>query len=403
MADVPTTTSLRDRITSLTEWWKLVKDGDATTRLLLDLRPTADFDRRRLLPSSSPSSTDPHHPGHHRHHGCLFGVVPIAADALEERSFELPARHVTFSVLLAEQDLEHVSQFLLKGGKNNKTNEANSINHGKRKRRLLNPWKVAHVLIDSNDLWQEAKNLMILDDYYDYNNNTPNETRSAFQPLARLWQPDPMVEMVLLPLLVKSIAGRHIHSNQQQQQLLEVWDLASGAGRDVAFLAEELLAATTTSSSSSSKGGEGRVVVVGCDHRYNAKETKTVSDFWDRRGLDRHTRCLKMDLSGWETLEHQVDLSTLMAMFCVRFWKSELVEAIAASRTMPSGVLFGLSHFCKPTTGASWNFDHPSEKTVLERNQLRDLFGRHDWEIIHDEIAMDSDHGRTMVHFVARR
>ena len=88
--------------------------------------------------------------------------------------------------------------------------------------------------------------------------------------------------------------------------------------------------------------------------------------------------------------------------------------------------VFAISHFCKPHPGASWNFDHPSEKTVLDRTTLRELFcgntggannddddksshsrcqgeraGR--WEIVFDEIATDSDHGRTMQQFVARK
>jgi hypothetical protein len=71
--------------------------------------------------------------------------------------------------------------------------------------------------------------------------------------------------------------------------------------------------------------------------------------------------------------------------------------------SLSSGTLFGLSHFCKPYPGAPWDFDHPSEKTVLERTHLQELFSSEGWDILHDEIAIDSDHGRTMIQFTAKK
>jgi hypothetical protein len=50
------------------------------------------------------------------------------------------------------------------------------------------------------------------------------------------------------------------------------------------------------------------------------------------------------------------------------------------------------------------------EKHVLERNELAEIFhqsldsnGQVKWRILHDEIVMDSDHGRTLIQFVAQR
>ncbi len=51
------------------------------------------------------------------------------------------------------------------------------------------------------------------------------------------------------------------------------------------------------------------------------------------------------------------------------------------------------------------------EKHVLERYELRDLFapqsstagGAAHWKVLYDEVALDSDHGRTMIQFVAQR
>jgi hypothetical protein len=56
------------------------------------------------------------------------------------------------------------------------------------------------------------------------------------------------------------------------------------------------------------------------------------------------------------------------------------------------------------------------EKHVLERYELRDLFAPQPctagegaevavakWKVLYDQVALDSDHGRTMIHFVAQR
>jgi hypothetical protein len=41
---------------------------------------------------------------------------------------------------------------------------------------------------------------------------------------------------------------------------------------------------------------------------------------------------------------------------------------------------------------------------VLERSELRDLFSEGaGWELVRDEIVLDTDHGRTLVQFIARK
>jgi len=50
------------------------------------------------------------------------------------------------------------------------------------------------------------------------------------------------------------------------------------------------------------------------------------------------------------------------------------------------------------------------EKHVLERNELCDLFSTKanedgessHWKILHDKVAQDNDHGRTLIQFVAQ-
>ena len=231
-------------------------------------------------------------------------------------------------------------------------------NGRRRKKKLNNPLKVSHVLLDSDDFWSEAQNMGMV-----FQPSTMHNRR----PQVRLWQPDSMVENILLPLLV--VKAKHDIDNQRSSSnsSSEVWDLAAGTGRDVAFLAESLHATSMD------------YKLIAIDHRYNAKETKIVNDFFYRIvGVGNQISSLKLNLSSWKTLEQEKS-STLVnnqvaAMFCVRFWKPHLVEGIANSRLVHRGTFFALLHFCKPTTGASWNFDHPSEKTVLERDQLFDLF-----------------------------
>ncbi len=379
--------SLRNRVIGLPDWWALQTTSELSKTHILDLRSLEEHEKRCLVdPIDGKLSSTP---------SVDLVVVPIPMSVVEKRSFELPARHVKFSILVSEGDLDRADSFLC--GSN---------------RKRPNPWKVIHVLLDTDELWIQAKELGMIDEESTQSEEgqqakrpridkdttsidakkTPAKSRKRPFPLARLWQPDPMVETVLFSHLAK------MHAKSQQslpnEEPKQVWDLAAGAGRDVAFLAEELLAA------------EKAYHIVSIDHRYNEKETKIVNDFWDRRGIRDQTTSLKLNLSHWKNLEDAMSsvLSSnrVAAMFCVRFWKPDLVKAIAESASIHPGVLFGISHFCKPSKGAPWNFDHPSEKTVLERDQLSDIFQER-WDILHNEIALDSDHGRTMIHFVARR
>mmetsp|Transcript_12402 Transcript_12402/g.22441 ORF Transcript_12402/g.22441 Transcript_12402/m.22441 type:complete len:105 (+) Transcript_12402:249-563(+) len=93
---------------------------------------------------------------------------------------------------------------------------------------------------------------------------------------------------------------------------------------------------------------------------------------------------------------------------------------------LPLGTLIAISHFCKPKEGASWNFDHPRESSVLDRWELKSLFGDDDdddddalfengkdgekkvvqkkkWKIVKDDIVPDGDHGRTLIQFIAKK
>jgi len=68
-------------------------------------------------------------------------------------------------------------------------------------------------------------------------------------PLPRLWKPDPLVQKDVLHFLKMklvshlspdSTSNESINEEMVKNQELQVWDLGSGSGRDLAFLAEEL-------------------------------------------------------------------------------------------------------------------------------------------------------------------
>jgi len=348
--------SLKDREVSLSIFHDLLSQSSQPT-LLMDLRHSSKLKADQLS-----------HPN--------LKVVPFDLNTWKDRSFELPARHVPFALLVHPSNIPEAEAFLL-GRKENT-----------RKKRLVKPWKVTHVLLDSETLWKVARTLGLWASGSESSNESDGANHTHSLPLPRLWQPDTMVEEILL-----SQVNQLLSSNTPSSSPNLILDLASGAGRDVAFLTEELLAR-----------GQRAFQILALDHRYNTKELNTTSGFFRRRGISDYAKCVRTDLSHWETLQEQhFELEKVVALFAVRFWKPALVQALAESQQLSTGTLFGLSHFCKPSEGASWDFDHPSEKTVLERNHLSNLFAKNGWNIVHDDVALDSDHGRTMIHFVAQK
>lgn len=363
--------SIRFRLISLEEWWS-EKEGDdlhsdiqseRRPRCLLDLRPQDAFDSCRLEHSS-------------------LVTVCIPFNVLRSRSFELPARHVEFSVLLEDgnvEALETAESFLLGGRPPSE----------KSRKLPQRPWMVRYAMLANAGFWNQAQALGI----------QSTETAQQQFPFPRLWQPDSMVQDVLLPALRQLTIPRGNH----QRTKMQILDLASGSARDAAFLAEELLASPS----------ERDFMVVALDQRYNEKEGNIVTDFFRRRQVDGVSKWIRMDLARWSNVkewllaayEREQDFTNYHCTFlCVRFWKRSLVEALAEDTNVAAGTLFATSHFCKPHVGAKWKFEHPNEKNVLERNELVKIFSRNNmWLILHDQIALDSDHGRTMIHFLAKR
>jgi hypothetical protein len=94
------------------------------------------------------------------------------------------------------------------------------------------PWHVEQVILVNKSLWISAQRLGLR-----FDTSEEMSRNESFKPLARLWQPDPMVSELLWPLLRHTLQQVKFSGNP-----LEIWDLGSGAGRDVAFLAEQIKA-----------------------------------------------------------------------------------------------------------------------------------------------------------------
>ena len=277
-------------------------------------------------------------------------VVSIPMAGLRERSFELPPRHISFAVITdSSSDLQDARNFL-----------AGTL--GSRQK----PWNVtAWILVPQNI----PKCLYCSCDW-------PKSER-----LPRLWQPDTMIDQLLLPLL-----SRESLSDK------EIWDLGAGSGRDVCFLAEELHMVK--------QQPDFRVVAL--DQRYRTQEEmSTLKGFFQRRHVQDVTDCRQVQLNNVEQVMDGIHSSRVICLFAVRYWNRPLFERLAQSDQLASGTIIAISQFGKPHVGAPWNFAHPKEKHVLGRNELSELFGGQ-WKIHWDQVVSDSDHGRTLIQFVAQ-
>jgi hypothetical protein len=214
------------------------------------------------------------------------------------------------------------------------------------------------------------------------------EGTGVFRPHSRLWEPDPMIEAVLLPLLLQQVEQ---HTSPTR---FEIVDVGAGAGRDVAFLAAHLKAKALN------------VCVVGVDQRYRSDDQ--CKDFWKREDVHDVTDSFTLDLDNVDSFidainEREKSMKcTVKCIYAVRYWNRSLVEALTKRESL---TVFAISQFGKSHPGAKWEFAHPKEKHVVDRYELRDIFQTSSlpWKILHDEVVLDSDHGRSLVQFVATK
>jgi len=184
-----------------------------------------------------------------------------------------------------------------------------------------------------------------------------------------------------------------------------------------------------------------------CDHTNNLEKVQLVPEivclysirFLNRKLLSYIANSLSSLLSETNESFSQTsspDNPSLLDLPPTKRQKKLVPPPITQPLLLPIGTIFAISHFCKPHEGAEWNFEHPKESSVLERWELKELFGgavndnivanegfngkddrtkteivdgirngykTKKWEILHDDICFDGDHGRTLIQFVARK
>ena len=142
------------------------------------------------------------------------------------------------------------------------------------------------------------------------------------------------------------------------EKTIEVWDLGSGSGRYICFLAESILPILPLRKVTLIK-------FVGIDnHKGSAARCRPL---WDRR-LPQHnavTLTKHLDLNKIPLFHDYLSSSSseVKMCYCVRYMNRKLFRYIAndSISSFPIGsLLFAVTHFGKEKLGATWKFDHPS-------------------------------------------
>ncbi len=268
----------------------------------------------------------------------LFDVCPSSLivhlpfeDLLSgERSCELPPRHVEFAILVPfNLDQTQVDELFF----------ATSSKATSQSRK---PWLVRQIVRETDKLWNDARDIGIF-------GSSKEGGDVGLKPLPRLWKPDQMVEEALLPLLLKKI-------DSSSEDDIIVWDLGSGAGRDVAFLAEELKHEIQKTKS------RQKLRIVGFDnHKGSARRS---SPLWKNRLVEDVTGSRLVNLKNISLLENHIrEANGLVCLYAIRYLNRRMLDFIASSDALGTGCIFAMSHFCKEDAGL-WTFDHPKVRSI---------------------------------------
>lgn len=364
--------------------------------------------------SQEKSANRPIIPGNNGDSSRIVVNLPLHTLLSGERSCELPPRSVPFALLIPnnEDDVEYeqIKSFFF-STRSKSTNKSRCA------------WDIPQVLTESKELWNDI-------DKYEKTNSEILQKTPSFRPHARIWQPSFLVKNQILPQLKKLL---FLHP----QEKIIVYDLGCGAGRDVCYLAEEMYW-YFLSSSSVGKENEKRdfpITFIGVDnHKGSAKRCLP---FWERRGISFCTQAKLMDLKkthNWnEILMPSKDGTAIYFYYAVRYLNRSLFQYIANFHTQKESdnvepeehqqsqkqegstnsqlyssdsnrqCFIAIHHFCKESKDSIWDFEHPKESHVLERDELHNSYTAN-WEILGDDIFYDDgDFSRSMIHFVARR
>lgn len=392
-------------IATLQKW--LDVGGTTTSLPLVDLRTNEQYSKRRISINQKKKKSS------------IIVNLPFETLLSGERSCELPPRTVPFAILVPASYCDN--------GILSKTHNIHVIfdlffaTVSKATGQSRTPWLVQQILCECSDIddtssacsciWDDARSMNVLDD-------TSIEPGVTVAP--RLWKPDPLVHDTLLPLLKERLKAWSIEMNgtkksgtkQQQQQIMgEVWDMGSGAGRDLCFLAEELQHYHRHELKMS---GDIRlpILFVGIDnHKGSAKRCVPL---WKHRGVGDITKSVLMNLKKLDSVQDAMAKTNVILSYAVRYLNRPLMNFLASN--CEENALFALSHFCRKEDGL-WNFDHPKINSVLEYGEIKRLFcgtcssgGKErygtkcgDWEVLENKLCSDADFGRTMVNFVSCR
>jgi len=363
-------------------------------------------------------------------------VVRIPLSQLRRRSYELPPRHRPFVVAVdgcggdgsrsgsrSSSCLTTALQILTGddgSGNHDETGEEASPSKRRRQRRQRLGWNVVGAIVvprssssHENDGGDKKRMKKERDDGNDEKESfgsigsDPCRQANIHRPLPRLWEPDRMVQNVLLPLL-KSQLQRLRCRSRRDNTFLEIYDLGAGAGRDACFLAEELMSLERQNGMQQRQQRgtlfplsppPSRFRVVAVDQRYRGVHEREIRDFFRRRGVDGVADCRAVDMNDGNVLQNvflesndmtnddNVDraLGVIKCLYAVRYCNVELLrelvrgvqqvddydkknggeKAEATARRPCSavaaaeiGTIVAVCQFCKEE-GKSWNFDHP--------------------------------------------
>ena len=343
-------------------------------------------------------------------------IVNIPFESLDSRCIELPPRNVEFDVIYPDTDNDEVFNYF------NQTVRPSSGTSQK-------PWAVRNSVIGSRSFFDKCRmGISACDGSFITKVVGVIEDVKSVRPGPRLWRPDTMVESLLFPLLRGKLSVIQQTSQQSAEaHRLYVMDLGCGAGRDVAFLAEE--ASKVWSLTNSSMALDEVLSVVGIDS--HKKTFKRCNPLWESRGVSRITRLERLNL------KNEVEFDSLVArlggavdlMYSVRFLSRSLVSRISRGSYVRPGGHFLMSHFITESDG-SFPYDHPTIHDVLELGELERAFGVYcgnsdidstdskakpgeqdddqeaapsGWRLVQSIIVRDNDFGRPLCQFCVQK
>ncbi|KAF0697796.1 Aste57867_11539 [Aphanomyces stellatus] len=239
------------------------------------------------------------------------------------------------------------------------------------------PWLVEFYVLASDTVLVDAKQLSLVAAH-----------DAPLFPQPRLWTPNGLMHHLL-----RVIAAEPRSSSSSAM----IYDLACGSCRDIVYLGEELRKRCLP------------YRVCGIDH--NKAGLVNTAAFASRRGIGDLFQFVEMDLRKTELVRalllqppsstKSTAAAVVKCVFGCRFLRRDLLLAVRDA--LPRGSIFAWSHFVMPDDGV-WKWGHPTKRSdILDRDELCRLFAGCDYDILLNEYESDSDHGRPLNLFIARK